>query len=151
MGFSQHCDDSKQVHFKKATGQPSSFAEFYALCSRLGMLSRACVPSTFVSKRSLLGPPNGRHRKISRPSAQIAPQRRHFLYIIRSLWHLYGPRRKLNTEFKPSSSEVRFTKDNVWARAGPEQGTLLFGITEQAKVRSNAFHLHFSMHHCVLC
>jgi hypothetical protein len=62
-------------------------------------------------------------------------QRRKISYLIRSLWHTFGPRKKLSTPFDPSNKEVRFTRNNLWARPGPEKGLLLIGITEQAKVR----------------
>lgn len=71
-------------------------------------------------------------------------QTRKLFYLFNSLWNLYGPRKKKSTPFKPGSPEVRYTKDNVWVRAGHQNGILLVGITEQAKVRSYRYFFIFN-------
>ena len=45
-----------------------------------------------------------------------------------------GPERE-RIPLVPSGSAVLFSENNLWARAGPSEGSILIGLTEEAKVR----------------
>lgn len=77
-------------------------------------------------------------------------QTRKIFYVFNSLWNLYGPRKKKSTPFEPGNTEVRYTRDNVWVRVGHENGTILIGITEQAKVRSHPYFSTFNISQTVV-
>ena len=102
--------------------------------SGLSMLSHALTSRFLATNSQVASLRPGNNRIIVRADPKRGDQRRRIFSIAKAALKRWGPWKRPSSPFKPDNREVRYTKHNLWARPGPVEGTLLVGVTDQAKV-----------------